>query len=71
MAVNQHRAPVAVNIAWVEVGGNHPIVIQSMTNTDTADVMSTVNLVMAWPAPDPNWCASRSSAISTPTATCC
>jgi (E)-4-hydroxy-3-methylbut-2-enyl-diphosphate synthase len=29
------------------MGGEHPIVVQSMTNTDTADVMSTVNQVMA------------------------
>jgi (E)-4-hydroxy-3-methylbut-2-enyl-diphosphate synthase len=29
------------------VGGNNPIVVQSMTNTDTADVASTVNQVMA------------------------
>jgi len=31
----------------VMVGGPNPIVVQSMTNTDTADVMSTVNQVMA------------------------
>jgi (E)-4-hydroxy-3-methylbut-2-enyl-diphosphate synthase len=31
----------------VKVGGKHPIVVQSMTNTDTADVPSTVNQVMA------------------------
>ncbi len=29
------------------VGGGHPVVVQSMTNTDTADVPSTVNQVMA------------------------
>jgi (E)-4-hydroxy-3-methylbut-2-enyl-diphosphate synthase len=29
------------------VGGTHPIMVQSMTNTDTADVMSTVNQTMA------------------------
>jgi (E)-4-hydroxy-3-methylbut-2-enyl-diphosphate synthase len=31
----------------VKVGGDHPIVVQSMTNTDTADTPSTVNQVMA------------------------
>jgi (E)-4-hydroxy-3-methylbut-2-enyl-diphosphate synthase len=31
----------------VKVGGDHPIVVQSMTNTDTADSASTVNQVMA------------------------
>jgi (E)-4-hydroxy-3-methylbut-2-enyl-diphosphate synthase len=29
------------------VGGDHPVVVQSMTNTDTADVVSTVNQTMA------------------------
>ena len=29
------------------VGGAHPVVVQSMTNTDTADVTGTVNQVMA------------------------
>jgi len=31
----------------VKVGGGNPIVVQSMTNTDTADVLATVNQVMA------------------------
>ena len=47
MAAQKRRQSVAVNIAGVKVGGNSPIVVQSMTNTDTADVMSTVNQVMA------------------------
>jgi (E)-4-hydroxy-3-methylbut-2-enyl-diphosphate synthase len=47
MAVQQRRVSVAVRIGNVTVGGNHPIVVQSMTNTDTADVMSTVNQTMA------------------------
>ncbi|MGI8743228.1 MAG: flavodoxin-dependent (E)-4-hydroxy-3-methylbut-2-enyl-diphosphate synthase [Bryobacteraceae bacterium] len=46
MAVLKRRASVAANIGGVWVGGNHPIVVQSMTNTDTADVTSTVNQVM-------------------------
>ena len=29
----------------VPVGGNNPITIQSMTNTDTCDVVSTVNQI--------------------------
>ena len=41
------RKSVAVQIGRVFVGGDHPIVVQSMTNTDTADVTSTVNQVMA------------------------
>jgi (E)-4-hydroxy-3-methylbut-2-enyl-diphosphate synthase len=34
-------------VGGVKVGGDHPIVVQSMTNTDTADAASTVNQVMA------------------------
>jgi len=41
------RASVPVKIGNVWVGGNHPIAVQSMTNTDTADVQSTVNQTMA------------------------
>ncbi len=47
MAVQQRRVSVPVRIGNVTVGGNQPIVVQSMTNTDTADVMSTVNQTMA------------------------
>jgi (E)-4-hydroxy-3-methylbut-2-enyl-diphosphate synthase len=47
MAALPRRRSVAVSVGPVKVGGNHPIVVQSMTNTDTADVMSTVNQVMA------------------------
>ena len=45
-AITRHRT-VAVNVGGVWVGGGHPIVVQSMTNTDTADVQSTVNQVMS------------------------
>src|SRR5438270_11760881 len=47
MAVKSRRAAAVVDVAGVKVGGNHPIVVQSMTNTDTADTASTVNQVMA------------------------
>ncbi|MFN7933836.1 MAG: flavodoxin-dependent (E)-4-hydroxy-3-methylbut-2-enyl-diphosphate synthase [Bryobacteraceae bacterium] len=47
MAVIHRRPSVPVNVGGVMVGGDHPIVVQSMTNTDTADVASTVNQVMA------------------------
>ncbi len=46
MAALQRRKSVAVNIGGVVVGGKHPIVVQSMTNTDTADTSATVNQVM-------------------------
>jgi (E)-4-hydroxy-3-methylbut-2-enyl-diphosphate synthase len=47
MAAQPRRHSVAVGVGKVKVGGGHPIVVQSMTNTDTADVASTVNQVMA------------------------
>jgi (E)-4-hydroxy-3-methylbut-2-enyl-diphosphate synthase len=40
------RKSVADNVGGVKVGGANPIVVQSMTNTDTADSASTVNQVM-------------------------
>lgn len=36
-----------VQVGSVEVGGDAPIVVQSMTNTDTADIASTVTQVAA------------------------
>jgi len=47
MAVKPRRKAVVVDVGGVKVGGDCPIVVQSMTNTDTADVPSTVNQVMA------------------------
>jgi len=38
--VRLHKT-VAVNVGAVQVGGGAPVVVQSMTNTDTADVAST------------------------------
>jgi (E)-4-hydroxy-3-methylbut-2-enyl-diphosphate synthase len=40
------RSSIAVNVGGVKVGGSNPIVVQSMTNTDTADTAATVNQVM-------------------------
>src|SRR5208283_3826609 len=47
MAVKARRKAVVVDVGGVKVGGEHPIVVQSMTNTDTADTAATVNQVMA------------------------
>jgi (E)-4-hydroxy-3-methylbut-2-enyl-diphosphate synthase len=41
------RKSVAVNVGHVKVGGGAPVVVQSMTNTDTADVAGTVAQVAA------------------------
>src|SRR5881296_3692472 len=43
----QRRRAVTVNIGGVRVGSDAPVVVQSMTNTDTADVASTVQQVAA------------------------
>ncbi|MGA2129586.1 MAG: flavodoxin-dependent (E)-4-hydroxy-3-methylbut-2-enyl-diphosphate synthase, partial [Xanthobacteraceae bacterium] len=42
----RHRS-VPVDVGGVTVGGNAPIVVQSMTNTDTADVQGTAAQVAA------------------------
>src|SRR5215470_10054274 len=42
MAEITRRPSVPVDVGGVWIGGNHPIAVQSMTNTDTADVSATV-----------------------------
>lgn len=39
------RASTPVQIDSITVGGNHPIVVQSMTNTDTADIPATAQQI--------------------------
>ena len=39
------RITHAVDIGGVKVGGGHPVVVQSMTNTDTADIAGSVRQV--------------------------
>src|SRR5437879_9156438 len=45
MADIQRRKTVTASIGGVRVGSDAPVVVQSMTNTDTADVASTVEQV--------------------------
>ena len=40
-AIRPRRASAAVNVGAVTIGGTAPIAVQSMTNTDTADVEAT------------------------------
>ena len=42
---NHRHRTVPVEVAGIPIGGDAPIVVQSMTNTDTADVDSTVRQV--------------------------
>jgi len=43
----QRRKAVSVNIGGVIVGSDAPVVVQSMTNTDTADIESTIQQIAA------------------------
>ncbi|MGE0063383.1 MAG: flavodoxin-dependent (E)-4-hydroxy-3-methylbut-2-enyl-diphosphate synthase [Xanthobacteraceae bacterium] len=46
-AMQQRHRTMAVDVGGVTVGGDAPVVVQSMTNTDTADVDATVRQVAA------------------------
>src|SRR5262245_48089738 len=46
-ALAERRTSVPVDVGGVTVGGSAPIVVQSMTNTDTADVDQTARQVEA------------------------
>ena len=47
----KRRNTAQVNIGHIAVGGNSPVVVQSMTNTDTADAASTVKqIIELWQA---------------------
>ena len=41
------RKSVSVFVDDVEIGGNAPVVVQSMTNTDTADAISTAKQIQS------------------------
>jgi (E)-4-hydroxy-3-methylbut-2-enyl-diphosphate synthase len=45
MSISPRKKTVGVDVGGVTVGGGAPIVVQSMTNTDAADVDSTVRQV--------------------------
>ena len=47
MGFGTRRPTVTANVGGVLVGSAHPVVVQSMTNTDTADAASTVAQVAA------------------------
>jgi (E)-4-hydroxy-3-methylbut-2-enyl-diphosphate synthase len=46
-ATQERHKSVAVDVGGVMVGGGAPIVVQSMTNTDSADVEGTARQVAA------------------------
>jgi (E)-4-hydroxy-3-methylbut-2-enyl-diphosphate synthase len=43
--MHPRRSSVQVKVGHVSVGGNAPVVVQSMTNTDTADIDSTTKQI--------------------------
>lgn len=45
MNLSNRRKTPTVKVGHIRMGGNHPIVIQSMTNTPTADISSTINQI--------------------------
>jgi (E)-4-hydroxy-3-methylbut-2-enyl-diphosphate synthase len=45
VSIAQRRNTVTVLVGGVAVGSDHPVVVQSMTNTDTADAAGTANQV--------------------------
>ncbi|MDH4131182.1 MAG: flavodoxin-dependent (E)-4-hydroxy-3-methylbut-2-enyl-diphosphate synthase [Gemmatimonadota bacterium] len=47
MSAQPRRHTVTAFVGGVPVGSDHPVVVQSMTNTDTADVLATVRQVAA------------------------
>ncbi len=47
MATTQRRKTYQVNVGGVHVGSDSPVVVQSMTNTDTADIPGTIQQIAA------------------------
>ncbi|NIP60201.1 MAG: flavodoxin-dependent (E)-4-hydroxy-3-methylbut-2-enyl-diphosphate synthase [Gemmatimonadetes bacterium] len=47
VGIYQRRKTVSVDVGGVGIGGPNPVRVQSMTNTDTADVDATVEQVIA------------------------
>lgn len=45
--ISKRRKTTAVNVGGVMIGSDYPIVVQSMTNTDTADVAATIDQIKA------------------------
>ena len=55
------RPTVVVDVGGVMVGSAHPVVVQSMTNTDTADAAARRSRSPRWRARAASWCGSRST----------
>ena len=51
----QRRKTAVCDVGGLKASSDHPVVVQSMTNTDTADTASTVNQVMALARAGSEW----------------
>ncbi|HZI51861.1 MAG TPA: flavodoxin-dependent (E)-4-hydroxy-3-methylbut-2-enyl-diphosphate synthase, partial [Terriglobia bacterium] len=47
MTFSARRKTVSASVGGVLIGSDHPVVVQSMTNTDTADAASTATQIAA------------------------
>jgi (E)-4-hydroxy-3-methylbut-2-enyl-diphosphate synthase len=47
VAFGHRRDTVTASVSGVQIGSKHPVVVQSMTNTDTADAIATAEQVAA------------------------
>src|SRR5262245_764742 len=47
VAFQARRHTVTASVGGVQIGSGHPVVVQSMTNTDTADAHATADQVAA------------------------
>ncbi len=54
--IRLHRT-TAVRVGGVQVGGGAPVVVQSMTMTDTADAAATARQCIELRKRDRTWCA--------------
>ena len=56
MAQLERRKSTTVRVGNVRVGSSAPVVVQSMTNTDTADVRGRSSRLPLWPPQGRSWC---------------
>ena len=51
LSLIRRRKSKKINLGDVTIGGDSPIAVQSMTNTDTRDVETTVAQIKNWKKP--------------------
>ena len=61
MSFGERRHTVTASVGGVQIGSGHPIVVQSMTNTDTADPAATADQVVRSQPRVPSSFGSRST----------